>query len=572
MSAAVWKQTRSPAEIRAIVQYMVRNFDRDPVRSREILRNVAMGEPGELLEAAVPLLTNPDDSRGAHYLVTLIVSHDLLLKALISPELTQEQALALARSAARIDSLADVTLARQLADSASAEAAPLRPEQAGRLMEILAQISDGTRVLPSLMRMLRHPNPYLRSKAVKLIGQGSRSIKWVRNRLAEADPRIRANAIEAIWGVDTEESRALLAAAVRDSNNRVAGNALVALHRIGDCAAIPELLKMASHEAALFRSTAAWAMGQTGDPRFAPALARLMCDESTAVRSRALSALARVKSAAAQSRQGAHWRVSALLLENDPAKGRRLQATVSGSPGADPPALLPTSFIVSEDGHPLPVFKVVERPPVEAFSVVFLFPRSAEAGSPWVEAALEARTWKRPSDLWAMMPYLPEGDGEGMPLAEEPPKFSSSVQNLDVLLRQPVSRAVCADIWMSIWRAIKPDPGPGRGRRHLIVFSPGETRGVAGHERIAMAAASRASIQVVSQAADPHMEEFCRRVRAHFTIAADDADASGRLGSAYLNLLARYEIAWPATAGAREWKLRVHSSAGWGELTAPLPG
>ena len=72
--------------------------------------------------------------------------------------------------------MVDVALARSLADSACGEGSVDDP---ARLMEILAEIADAGRIMPSLMRLLRHPNAYLRSKAVKMIGRGSHSVKWV---------------------------------------------------------------------------------------------------------------------------------------------------------------------------------------------------------------------------------------------------------------------------------------------------------------------------------------------------------------------------------------------------------
>src|SRR5581483_2076277 len=131
---------------------------------------------------------------------------------------------------------------------------------------------------PSLVRLLRHPNPHIRSKAVLLIGRGNRSPKWIRQRLVDTDPRVRANAAEALWGVGTEEARDLLHSLVGDSNNRVAGNAVLGLYRLGDCAMITEILELAVHESAMFRATAAWVMGETGDPRFTEALAALLRD------------------------------------------------------------------------------------------------------------------------------------------------------------------------------------------------------------------------------------------------------------------------------------------------------
>ena len=95
---------------------------------------------------------------------------------------------------------------------------------------------DPSRMMASMLRLLRHPNPYLRSKAVKVVGRGSKSPKWVRQRLADPDPRIRANAIESLWSVDNAEARSLLHfAAAEDGHNRVVANALLGLYYLGEC-------------------------------------------------------------------------------------------------------------------------------------------------------------------------------------------------------------------------------------------------------------------------------------------------------------------------------------------------
>ena len=99
-------------------------------------------------------------------------------------------------------------------------------------MEILGEISDRILILPSLMRLLRNANPHLRSKAALMIGRGSRSLTWAKRRLTDSDTRVRANAVEALWGMDTPEARELLDAASRDGNNRVAGNAWLGLYWI----------------------------------------------------------------------------------------------------------------------------------------------------------------------------------------------------------------------------------------------------------------------------------------------------------------------------------------------------
>ena len=101
-----------------------------------------------------------------------------------------------------------------------------------------------------------------------------------------------ANAVESLWGASAPSVSEVLLAAANDSNNRVAGNALVGLYRLRDQSAIPRISRMAADSRPQFRATAAWTMGQTGDPRFLPALEKLTRDLYASVRKNAAKAIA----------------------------------------------------------------------------------------------------------------------------------------------------------------------------------------------------------------------------------------------------------------------------------------
>jgi HEAT repeat protein len=269
------------------------DFDGKTPENRRLIRDMAERDWHMFYSAAVLVLKNQQDSHCGLYLIKLLIGHDLLIDALCDPALSREQAMAVARAASRIDSMTDVNLATFLADGEVVNDT-VRPAELMRLMEILAAVSNFARILPALKRMARHPNPHVRSKAVLMIGRGNPASGWLQNRLAEPDHRTRANTVEALWGVDTAEARGLLLAAAGDDNNRVAGNALLALYRLGEDSAEAELRKMAERESALFRATSAWVMGEIADPRFACALARLVGDSSQMVRKRAFSALGKI--------------------------------------------------------------------------------------------------------------------------------------------------------------------------------------------------------------------------------------------------------------------------------------
>ena len=550
-------------------------FDQDAVGNRDLIRELLANDRQAFYSNALKILRTRDDSRGVQYLVALLAANDLLLPALCDPALSREQARSLARAAIRVDPAADIELAKWLADYV-AEGEPVQFEHASRLLDILGEISDGSRILPSLMRLMRRSNSNLRSKAVLIIGRRCRSAQWAQQRLAEKDPRIRANAVEGLWGVDSEAVRELLQFAARDPNNRVSGNALLGLYYLGDCSVIPEILKMAGHESALFRSTAAWVMGESGDPRFREALAGLLKDPNSAVRKRGFAALGRIKAAAAQTLQAGRWRVAGLFVGNNARQdSRSIQLAVVSEDGREQPRILPTAFILTEDRRQVITYKVVERPTPEAMSVAFILPRrGGPLESPWNPAALACLRWKRTSDLWASVPYSPAGD-QGAPSASldgAPLPFLASSDKVTETFTNVPARTSCMDFWAAIRRSVRTDKGPARGKRHVIVFSHTKESEAAGPELIAATLSSHAFVQVVSSVPNPALEDYCSRTHGNFQTAAADEEITTLIEQAYLNLLARYDITYqPVCPEAATLKIRVHAPSGWGESEIPIP-
>jgi HEAT repeat protein len=441
------------------------------------------------------------------------------------------------------------------------------------LMEILCEIADPARVMPSLMRLLRHPNAYLRSKAVKMIGQGSRSVKWVMGRLSEPDPRIRANAIESLWGVETPEARTLLNFAASDANNRVVGNAMLGLYYIGDAAVLAEIAKLAAHESAMFRATAAWVMGETGDPRFTDGLRRLISESDPTVRKRAFAALSRIKASNAQTAIGVEWHIAGRMQAGESLKGaRRAMLTVASDDFRDIPKVAPLQFVLSEGGQYITSYKVTEKPQPEAISVIFVIPRSREAaGGAFFEAVSRCLVWKRPSDLWSILPYIETGDGEAPPPHDpDPAQFTAKSDALAATLNGTPKRMECTDLWTALWRATRPDNGQSRGRRYVIILSSAEEGRIAGHGLISNVQSGRIPLQVVCSGPNAELQEFCKRTHMPFQLGLEE-EISGMVQRAYLNLLARYEVSYqPVLTEAAPLKVRVQTAVGWGEALIPV--
>lgn len=569
------------------LETLVRDFESDAAGNQKLIRGLLADDREGFYANAIGLLKSaePASDSGRRDLIGLLISSGLLLRALCDPKLAKEEAMALARAATHADPLADAALARGLADSAGSNGGPVPMEAAPRLMEILAGISDGGRILPWMMRLMRHPNPNIRSKAVLMIGRGTHSVQWLKGRLAQNDPRIRANAIEAMWCVNSREAQILLGFALADANNRVVGNALLGLYQMGDCSVIPEIVKMARHEATLFRSTAAWVMGETRDRRFTETAVRMMVEPDATVRKRAFKAIGSIRAAAAQTGQGPEWRMAGVI--QDVSAGQKIQRKVhlavaaAGSAEApaasagDQPKILPTQFILTEGSQYVLSYKVTEKPAAEAMSVIFVLPRTEEPkNAPWNQGVSQCLAWKARSDLWCNLAFLQAGDPPAAPSPAKPPRplFIGNAEALLASLGQTAGPGECLDLWETLGRCVAPDQAAAHGKRHVILVAADKIEKIAEDALISDIIRSRTSLQVISAAANPSVEDFCLRAKAHLQTFESPQEVPKLIQQAYLNLMARYEIVYqPISHEATVLRARVQTAAGWGEVNIPIP-
>lgn len=223
-----------------------------------------------------------------------LAEFNAIAQALLDPErYTMQEALERARTEAKADPLLDVRL---LELHSGADGAAQRGHLA-RLFALIDEVSDGTRIVHGLMPYARpgHP-PRIRSKAAWIIARGVRNLEWPIRQLDDPDSRLRANVVEGVatWAAG-DKAIEFFRQAAKDPHHRVACNALLALCRLGDPDA-PEMLEtLASHPAPEFRAAAAWAMGQTRDPRFLPTLRQFWDKSEPATRSTALRAMVKIR-------------------------------------------------------------------------------------------------------------------------------------------------------------------------------------------------------------------------------------------------------------------------------------
>jgi hypothetical protein len=221
------------------LEQVLAGFDSNPVAAGRSLIQL-LGRGGrEMAAEALSILRCPGPTPGNAHLLKLMIENDCLPKALADPaRLGMDQAAEWISRLSRIDPLLDIHLARWVLNRLRSGSAEWIGPVARRILSILEQTSSAHRLGPLLVQLLRVPDPRIRSKVALMLGRNTQDVRWA---LGDPDDRVRANAVEAIWGTNARDVRGTLWKMARDPNNRVAGNALLALYRVGEPAALEEL-------------------------------------------------------------------------------------------------------------------------------------------------------------------------------------------------------------------------------------------------------------------------------------------------------------------------------------------
>lgn len=265
----------------------------------QLLRRLAIEGRELFVQAGMKFMQRPLDTgndanvNAERMLGHLLLRQESLLDRLANPEeSTRAKATDLFRRFQKMDASFDVRLARKLpCRGAWSQPGAFDGGRSGRALDILDETSQGRRLLPILGHLPDSHDPRISARATLFVGKRVQSADWTARQLSRSDPRIRANAVEALWGVKTSTAMHLFDECVKDSHNRVAGNALVGLHIGGRDDAIERVIEMSNDDHSERRITSAWAMGRLAVDGFAERLTEMVRDEDLNVRGMALRAL-----------------------------------------------------------------------------------------------------------------------------------------------------------------------------------------------------------------------------------------------------------------------------------------
>lgn len=280
------------------VDRAVEEFRKNPLATK-LLRRFSDEIPDLFCLSALRHLEKPDNPEACRLLSILMIRQPGLFDFLSDPVGgTREKAIRVMKRMMAFDPSFDVRVASRLPDRGGMNHhTALHGRRATRVLDILDEVSAGRRLLPVLSHLVQSDDKHLSAKATLFVGKRVQSVQWAANQLQHPDPRIRANAVESIWGLAQEEAIAVLENSARDKNNRVAGNGLMGLHILNQPVVfdfIPQLMNSRKWE---FRTTAAWIMGRIGYPEFMADLMILMKDENPFVRTSARKAVISIRRA-----------------------------------------------------------------------------------------------------------------------------------------------------------------------------------------------------------------------------------------------------------------------------------
>ena len=283
------------------------NFALNSVSCAKAIREIYRLDPVGFSPAVMEVLASEPDLPGAQFMVATLASDPDWLRTVCDPQkYTLGQSLDLVQRAYKLDSQTVVKLAEMLALPGSSTDAEAR--FASRVFAVLKR-SPPSIALPSLRQLTKSRDPLVRSKAVLMIGQVYQNPGFRHHDRSERDPRVVANAIEALWGLATPAARETFLRAAVDEHHRVAANGIVGLYLMGEESSIPFLFHLGKSEDPKCRAAAAWAMGQVDDPRFVPKLTRLREDPDPLTSQRALRSMGRIRQQVAKMREAGTLRV-----------------------------------------------------------------------------------------------------------------------------------------------------------------------------------------------------------------------------------------------------------------------
>lgn len=326
---------------------LLERYEDDPGVCSKLLRNSALAQPSQFLRFSQTAIAERPVSRVLKFIAGLAISAGIIPVLLDTFSTNRQAAGTLAKRLLECEPRFDVMLADYLLQPTPGITHDESIYHA--VLDLLDQISESDLLVPNVLKLLKHANPKVRSKAALFVGSRTQNMAWAARGTQEFDARVRANIIESLFGLNSEFVIQMFRNHVSDENNRVAGNAVYGLYQLGEVESIAKIYDLGRHPEARFRNTAAWLMGKTGDPRFSASCLELMNDADEIVRAQAFKGLGELRKAMRAAASLPQFRASVIQVKRN--ERETAIVTVTEPNGEPVRRIQPIHFIVKA-GHP----------------------------------------------------------------------------------------------------------------------------------------------------------------------------------------------------------------------------
>ena len=396
-------------------------FVDDPQTGREQLRQLKSQEHGEFLRQAIHHLENGPNNSFSQVLLQMCREESSNLKSMLftADLLSLDEAARLVRLSSKNDASFQVHLLASVKGEIDKSGSTIPNREFIRLLEILAKSVDLERLGGMLASLCEHPDDRLRSKVALLSGSLVRHLPKRMDLLKDIDPRVRANAVESLWGRRDAESIQILKDASVDAHHRIAANGLLGLYLAGEVCSIRGILKL-SRDADLSRQLAGiWVLGQTKDPRFHTVIRENLSVTTGRVKFGMMSSGRKIRKRIDELHLSEALSAQVIYLERTD-KGRvRLSFALKNRQGDHLKAseLLGTQVLIQDGDLKVDQYYFEPRGAATEAHVACLMPLrtgvSNAVAAELVRAMESAIDQKRPDDAWKIQKYRLDGESSG---------------------------------------------------------------------------------------------------------------------------------------------------------------
>ena len=246
-------------------------------------------------ERAIEALVKSNDIRAIHALQQVASSDEsvrlrylakkalFVLKRRLSKDIPEEgpdSVVGLKPSSVRLDRIAEIFNSKDSAKKLS-------------LLKVIAKHGLKQTVSLLLEAAKKEPDALVRSNIIIVVGMvgDEKNIKDIAGHLHDTDPRVRANAIEALEYTNHPNAYPIIVNALGDADNRIRANAIKALKNYGKVNVINLLRKMLRSDQVWMRDSAAYALSMVAKDEALPLLIDALKDEHASIRQRAREGL-----------------------------------------------------------------------------------------------------------------------------------------------------------------------------------------------------------------------------------------------------------------------------------------